>query len=543
MSIGGMRASDGLGEALATPTDRMERLERELDSQAQARSIGKSRHGQTPEMRGRSGSTSRDRGAGSQPITIQSKPAKGVTVGFGAGSFTRSPKVNPPGQAATKSTPPASPKRADGEAKKKGGPPKDIVKKPKLSKAERRALQEKQRADKAAKEGGAPKKPKQVSSKIQADDQSKSKLRSKKLRKAGVPERKSNQKQVELFSHLRQYDTSVSLTDKIPFGAKSNIHPSIIQLGLRYSEGHVNGSTARCIAMLHAFKEVITDFVTPPGKDMSRVFATMGLSPCITFLAESRHNADSMGNAIKYLKHEITKIEEDVSEDETKARLIEAIDKFIQERIVLAQRVISESIRTKIQDDDVILVHGCSKLMETILKDAFEEGKRFRVIMVDSRPKANGVKGLVDLVALGIKVTYVLINSISYVMKEVTKVFLTAHALLANGYVMSRIGSSVISMMARAYNVPVLVACETYKFSERVQTDSFVYNELGDPAELATTGCKRLDGWEEHDSLKLLNLVYDVTPPEFVDMVVTDIGMVPCTSVPVVLRVKGQIFQ
>ena len=76
-----------------------------------------------------------------------------------------------------------------------------------------------------------------------------------------------------------------------------------------------------------------------------------------------------------------------------------------------------------------------------------------------------------------------------------------------------------------------------------MQTDSFVYNELGDPAELATTGCKRLDGWEEHDSLKLLNLVYDVTPPEFVDMVVTDIGMVPCTSVPVVLRVKGQIFQ
>ena len=91
---------------------------------------------------------------------------------------------------------------------------------------------------------------------------------------------------------------------------------------------------------------------------VSVVRSASGLSPCITFLAESRHNADSMGNAIKYLKHEITKIEEDVSEDETKARLIEVIDKFIQERIVLAQRVISESIRTKIQDDDVILIHG-----------------------------------------------------------------------------------------------------------------------------------------------------------------------------------------
>jgi translation initiation factor eIF-2B subunit delta len=50
----------------------------------------------------------------------------------------------------------------------------------------------------------------------------------------------------------------------------------------------------------------------------------------------------------------------------------------------------------------------------------------------------------------------------------------------------------------------------------------------------------KLGGWEDMKTLGLLNLVYDVTPPEFVDMVVTDIGMIPCTSVPVVLRVKEQ---
>ena len=60
-----------------------------------------------------------------------------------------------------------------------------------------------------------------------------------------------------------------------------------------------------------------------------------------------------------------------------------------------------------------------------------------------------------------------------------TKVFLGAHALLTNGYVMSRIGSSIIAMVAKANNVPVLVCCETYKFCERVQTDAFVFNELG----------------------------------------------------------------
>ena len=36
-----------------------------------------------------------------------------------------------------------------------------------------------------------------------------------------------------------------------------------------------------------------------------------------------------------------------------------------------------------------------------------------------------------------------------------------------------------MALVAKAHNVPVLVCCETHKFSELVQTDSFVFNELG----------------------------------------------------------------
>lgn len=168
---------------------------------------------------------------------------------------------------------------------------------------------------------------------------------------------------------------------------------------------------------------------------------------------------------------------------------------------------------------------------------------------------------------------------------QVSKVLLGAHALLANGSVMSRVGTSQIALVSKAYNVPVLVCCETYKFCERVQTDSFVSNELGmalppfshiggrrpppshppagrdglkcwavplpggsdpphpadDPDDLIVQrkGQAQLGGWAENKSLRLLNLVYDVTPPDLVDLVITDLGMIPCTSVPVVLRVKN----
>lgn len=44
---------------------------------------------------------------------------------------------------------------------------------------------------------------------------------------------------------------------------------------------------------------------------------------------------------------------------------------------------------------------------------------------------------------------------------------------------MSQVGTAQIALIAKTHNVPVLVCCETYKFCERVQTDSFVSNELG----------------------------------------------------------------
>jgi translation initiation factor 2B subunit (eIF-2B alpha/beta/delta family) len=58
-------------------------------------------------------------------------------------------------------------------------------------------------------------------------------------------------------------------------------------------------------------------------------------------------------------------------------------------------------------------------------------------------------------------------------------VLLSADALLANGYVLGPVGSAMLALIAHKYNKPVIVCCETYKFSERVQTDSILFNELG----------------------------------------------------------------
>lgn len=59
----------------------------------------------------------------------------------------------------------------------------------------------------------------------------------------------------------------------------------------------------------------------------------------------------------------------------------------------------------------------------------------------------------------------------------------------------------------------------------------------GDPNELVSTASP-LNGWESNNFLVPLSLVYDVTPPDLVTAVVTELAILPCTSVPVVLRIK-----
>ncbi|OMH86363.1 Translation initiation factor eIF-2B subunit delta, partial [Zancudomyces culisetae] len=205
-------------------------------------------------------------------------------------------------------------------------------------------------------------------------------------------------------------------------------------------------------------------------------------------------------------------------------------------------------------------------------------------------------------------------------------------------------GTALVALAAHTHNVPVLVACETYKFFDDVRLDSVVNNVLGKAHDLvmlpshpdassngleamqyaanpvnahtawpalnntrtasdsisftsipdladepteprffshtriltrrhaldlltgrhtvlgadaaSTPGSQRaehsaldatsaarvwtdfedanpLAAWREIDNLKVLNLAYDVTPSSFISVVITELGLIPTTSVPV----------
>lgn len=149
--------------------------------------------------------------------------------------------------------------------------------------------------------------------------------------------------------------------------------------------------------MLTAFKEFIKDYRTPPKKELNRDLGAK-LKPLVRYLIDCRPLSLSMGSAIRFLKMEIAHIPPQWGEAEAKTYLIDKIDEYLHERILFADQVIADHAVSRIDAGDVIMTYGSSHVVELALKKAKEQGKDFRVIVVDSRPKLEGKKMLKALV-------------------------------------------------------------------------------------------------------------------------------------------------
>ncbi|CAL1701638.1 unnamed protein product [Somion occarium] len=417
----------------------------------------------------------------------------------------------------------------NGDASKQ--PPQGRSSQKSMTKAERRELQEKQRAAKAAAKAGgpvngAPSKqaakptpqataaatPKRPTKSNEAPAPTASALRTQTAARAraasvSVPT-PANARGLRIFSHFG-LPKPVSV-------AKGDIHPTILRLALQFSE----------------FK--ITDYATPPNNTLSRHLMTY-LSPQISHLVAARPMSVTMGNAIRQLKLEISGSDIDLPEQDAKDALCQKIDNYIRDRIIIADQVIEETAGNKIKDGDVILTYARSSVVQKVLLGAHAEGRQFSVIVVDSRPMLEGKRLLSVLASAGIQCTYILLPALGAIITEVTLVLVGAHSIHSNGAVYSRAGTALVAMMAKLHSVPVVVCCETYKYSETVQLDSFTKNELAPQGDLFSSfpSVKARDSLtlENDEHLEILNPLYDLTPPNCITAVVTEVGVIPPNSI------------
>ncbi|KAL0249245.1 hypothetical protein GEMRC1_004478 [Eukaryota sp. GEM-RC1] len=349
----------------------------------------------------------------------------------------------------------------------------------------------------------------------------------------------------DLFNHLPQYSNISSYSLSQDFDL-NKVHPSIIAVGLKSAQHVLRRGRERSVAMLDALRDLVTDLECSPKEPfLSTLLQALELSE--RFLSACRPLAPAQLSIIQYIKLFMSNLRQ--NDDKARGSLARYIEEFKELRVYSAASVISQGLKEKVRSNDVILTYGASTtVIESLINIA--QSIPIKVIITDSRSNGDGFNAVTSLSAADVPVTFCLLSGLHYVLSDVTKVVLGVSALLYNGAAIGMCGTASVATLSHSLNLPVIVLCESYRFMDWSQLDSITWNEIGDPRSLViedvpasasssrpTANSERsLKGWEVKKNLELLNLVYDVTPTEFIDMIVSEMGPTGPSSVPTIIR-------
>lgn len=221
--------------------------------------------------------------------------------------------------------------------------------------------------------------------------------------------------------------------------------------------------------------------------------------------------------------------------DDLRNAVIRNAEDFI-DRSTRATQLIGEIGARRVNDGDRILTHCNSSVALSVIRTAFNEGKRISVFATESRPWRQGLITVRELAEDGIPVTMIVDSAVRWIMKDIDLVLVGADTITSNGAVINKIGTSQIALVAHEARVPFVVCAETYKFSSMTLS--------GKPVEIEERSAEEVAGpGELPEGVEVLNPVFDATPPEYIDYIVTEIGLIPpCASYEVIVRMLGHEF-
>ncbi len=248
-------------------------------------------------------------------------------------------------------------------------------------------------------------------------------------------------------------------------------------------------------------------------------------------LKGARPTAVSLPNTVdSILIPVITLSDEGQSVEDIRSAAVDVANRCIEE-IKGAIDKIGEFGAKRLRDGDVILTHSDSRAALSVLKHAHDQGKKISVINTETRPQSQGYQTSQKLCEYGIDTTMIIDSCVRIVIDDVDKVVVGADAIAVNGAVVSKIGTSQIATLANEARVKVMVAAETYKLDHNSIYGALIELEERDPAEVI-----RKDLLGDYPTLKIRNPQFDVTPPEYIDVLISERGLIPPSGVFSVMR-------
>ncbi|HSV42883.1 MAG TPA: ribose 1,5-bisphosphate isomerase [Methanomassiliicoccales archaeon] len=247
-------------------------------------------------------------------------------------------------------------------------------------------------------------------------------------------------------------------------------------------------------------------------------------------LLAARPTAISLWNGVQFVVKDIEQIEK---ADKLRETIVQNADRFVR-RSKTALENIGKMGANRIKHGDRVMTHCNSRAAIAAITTAYAQGKHIEAFATESRPWRQGILTANDLARAGVPTTLIIDSAVRSVMKDLDAVFVGADTICSNGALINKIGTSQLALMAREARVPFYVCAETFKFSPKTLSGELVKIEERDGSEIVKPG-------EIPDSVRIFNPVFDATPPEYIDSIITEIGVVPpYAAYEIIVREFGQ---
>ncbi|MEM3503414.1 MAG: S-methyl-5-thioribose-1-phosphate isomerase, partial [Nitrososphaeria archaeon] len=176
----------------------------------------------------------------------------------------------------------------------------------------------------------------------------------------------------------------------------------------------------------------------------------------------------------------------------------------------------------RIRDGDVLLTHCNSEAALSVILSAHRLNKNIKVYCTETRPKFQGLISASMLSKNGVDVTLIVDSAVRYFMNKIDQVIVGADAITANGAIVNKIGTSLIALAAKEARSKFMVAAESYKISPQTFYGDLIIIEERSKYEIVSK-----DWLSRNKNVKVSNPAFDITPPEYIDAIITEVGIFP----------------
>ncbi|WP_137284707.1 ribose 1,5-bisphosphate isomerase [Halorussus salinisoli] len=307
----------------------------------------------------------------------------------------------------------------------------------------------------------------------------------------------------------------------------AEVHPTVADVAADIAEMEIRGAAT----IADAAAEALADQAEHSDAETPEAFRAE-MRAAGRHLRETRPTAVSLPNALRYVLRGM----EGDTVAELRESTVESAREF-QRELDQAQANLGRIGANRLRDGDTVMTHCHSTDALSCVEQALEQGKEIRAIVKETRPRKQGHITARWLREMGVPVTLVVDNAARRYLDEADHVLVGADSIAADGSVINKIGTSGLAVNARERGVPIMVAAQTLKLHPDTMTGHTVEIEMRDEREvLGLDEEEEIEGDLDSDGFTVENPAFDVTPPRYVDAIVTERGQFPPESIVTLMR-------